>query len=350
MSGQYVVLTEPVPSEVVSIFSQNILSQIDYFVEFSSCVRGDTVRIPPCVITTVKEDAVGNTQALGLELLSCFGIETVLYSRDTATISMDQSCIKKVSKYVSSPSDFKYSSVKEYSEPRLSNYINRKSFFTSPIACQVDMAGVPRYTICVNISDRVGLHYSYFKDMEQMIWRSLYAGSVILHPVPGMEVEQVNPILQKAYEPFSQEREAENHLEIGDSDDKSSEYNYYSENAFGNSIVEVFVQPGERIKKNQLCAVVHSSHSTPFSIKAKFGGIVTAMSSKTKVSYGDFIICISKHKKDVDTTQMFGNDKEEGVRGRKSEFPALGSLEKSKAGNKVEQTYESCDSDGSEEF
>ena len=76
-----------------------------------------------------------------------------------------------------------------------------------------------------------------------------YAGSVILHPVPGMEVEQVNPILQKAYEPFSQEREAENHLEIGDSDDKSSEYNYYSENALGNSIVEVFVQPEKGLRK-----------------------------------------------------------------------------------------------------
>ena len=94
---------------------------------------------------------------------------------------------------------------------------------------------------------------------------------------------------------------------------------------------------------------MHSSHSTPFSIKAKFGGIVTAMSSKTKVSYGDFIMCISKHKKDVDTTKMFGIDEEE-VRGSKSGFAGLGLREKSKTGKKIEKMYESCDSDGSEEF
>ena len=349
MSGQYVVLTEPVPSEAIDAFSQKILPQIDYFVEFSSCVRGDTVRIPPCVITTVKEDAVGNTQALGLELLSCFGIETVLYSRDTPTATIDRPRTNKVSKYVSSPSDYNYSSAQEYSRPRLSNYANRKTFFTSPFACQVDMAGVPRYTICVNLDDRVGLHYSYFKDMEQMVWRSLFAGSVILHPVPGMEVERVKPILRKAYEPFSQELAPENNRQAGDCDNKSSECNYYSENALGDSIVEVFVQPGENVQKNQLCAVVHSNHSKPVSIKARFGGIVTAMSTKTKVGYGDFIVCISKHKRDVDTTKMFDVNEEE-VCGSKTGFAGLNLPQKDKVGKKAKEVYESCDSDGSEEF
>ena len=80
--------------------------------------------------------------------------------------------------------------------------------------------------------------------MEQMI-SFLYAGSVIYNARNGSR--QVNPIF-RGLRTFCK-NEAENHLQVGDSDDKSSEYNYYSENALGNSIVEVFVQLEKALRK-----------------------------------------------------------------------------------------------------
>jgi hypothetical protein len=322
MSGQYVILSEEIPTRLLQLFSEKIVTQIDYFVEFRGCYRGKAICIPPCVVTSVDEYVLGNTQALGLELLSSFGIELVLYSNSMVKKEQEEPnnyCI------ISSPSDFTREKSVNLSIPSRqtlneSNKINCcKTLLTSKLAVQVDKFVIPRYTICQDFTSHAGLHYTYFKNVEQMIWRSLLAGSVVLNTPPGMEEEQINSIVHSCYEPFSQNLSIENDFQLqehsGDnyedankaSSSKLFENHLYSNNLSDKGVVELFVQPGEKVSKSQLVALVHSSKGgkqTTTRIVSQFGGIITAVLVEPSVNYGDFIACVSKEKNSVDKMLM----------------------------------------------
>ena len=401
MSGQYVILSEEIPSSLLHVFSEKIISQIDYFIEFRDCCRGDSIRIPPCVVTSVEDHACGNTQALGLELLSSFGIEVVLYSGSLITKEQEQNQNQNdnlivVSRstnnnnnnnitasnnngIVSSPSDFNTIDDSENRSFRSSftngtgfrkKFNNFKTFLTSDLALQVDAFSIPRYTVCQDFSNHIGLHYSYFKNIEQMIWRSLLAGSIVLNVPPGMEEEQINSISCSAYEPFSQDLAMENKYQLEEEEDdedanvpKIFENHLYSTNLSDEGVVELFIQPGEIVRKNQLCALVHSNNDACSTKRmlSIIDGVVTAVSVKTHYAYGELIACISKEKKIVDkmirsssTTNEHDianstKETENEINGREN-GNSKNSIEENDLvvnGESVEESYES---DASEEF
>ena len=144
---------------------------------------------------------------------------------------------------------------------------------------------------------------------------------------------------------------------------KIFENHLYSTNLSDEGVVELFIQPGEIVRKNQLCALVHSNNDACSTKRmlSIIDGVVTAVSVKTHYAYGELIACISKEKKIVDkmirsssTTNEHDianstKETENEINGREN-GNSKNSIEENDLvvnGESVEESYES---DASEEF